>query len=428
MKLSTTFVALSTFASFALVSSSSLLSSVVSNVTDGDLVMQNSSSSSVGAAYFITNDPEINYVVSADIASDGRLTLARAVLAGGRGSHDDAGTPTPGPDSLFSQGCVEASASGKILAAVNPGSNTLAVFTINPDMPSQISMIGHPVPSGGEFPISVAINKDGNEVCVLNGGAVNGVNCYTVDSKSGLTVKPNTLRALNVNQTTPANGPAGSLSQVIFSEDGKYLVASIKGIPPTPGFLALWDIMEDGILSQNLTKVYPGQGGLLPFSMTPIPGTTAILATDAGVGFDIFDLSNIQEASNSSKTTVIPIAGQSATCWSSYSPKTGNFYLTDIGTSIVTEVNVDQNLKGSIVKQYPQMANSATIDNDIASINGNDFFYVLQPNSTSIQVLSLDAPGEATALQTVDIAGPAKRVGLPIDKVYLGGMTIFLKD
>ncbi len=87
--------------------------------------------------------------------------------------------------------------------------------------------------------------------------------------------------------------------------------------------------------------------------MTIIPGKNAILATDAGVGFDIFDFSTVDVAKNetsSPKNSVVPISGQGATCWSSFSEQTGNFYLTDIITSMVTEVNVDNNLNGTIVK------------------------------------------------------------------------------
>jgi hypothetical protein len=44
------------------------------------------------------------------------------------------------------------------------------------------------------------------------------------------------------------------------------------------------------------------------------------------------------------------------------------------------------------------------------------FMYVLAANATQVKVLSLNAPGKATALQTVDIAGPAKAAGLTISK------------
>ncbi|THH20763.1 hypothetical protein EW146_g671 [Bondarzewia mesenterica] len=408
MKFTTTFCMLSALVTSAVVSGRPLFPRAFGK----DKVMNNSTSNGiVGAAYFITNQPEGNFVVSANIGTDGQLTLARAVHAGGRGSHGI----SVGPDALFSQGAVKASASGKILATVN-------------NNPSEISQLGTPVSSEGEFPVSLAINKAGNQVCVLNGGTVNTVNCYSVDQKLGLVAMNNTLRSLGLNQTTPATGPAGTVSHVIFTEDGKNLVASVKGTPPTPGFLAVFAVAADGSLSEKATQIAPQKGGLLPFSMTVIPGKNAILATDAGVGFDIFDFTDITAASsNSSKSSVVPIDGQGATCWSSFSSKTGNFYLTDVITSIVTEVNVDVNLKGTVVKQYPQGNGTATIDNDIATVGNNDFMYVLQPNATAISVLSLNAPGQAKNIQTLDIAGPASKVGLSISKDNLQGMTTFVK-
>lgn len=55
------------------------------------------------------------------------------------------------------------------------GSDTLSSFSINSCDPSDISLLGTPVPTGGEFPVSVAINANGTLACVLNGGRVNGV-------------------------------------------------------------------------------------------------------------------------------------------------------------------------------------------------------------------------------------------------------------
>ena len=289
---------------------------------------------------------------------------------------------------------------------IQAGSNTISLFSIDPSAPTNINKIGNPVSSEGEFPISLAFNADGSQLCTLNGGTVNNVmcvifaesvaptnlfdirhtSCYTVDKKAGLKAIPNTLRSLGLNQTTPATGPAGSASHVIFSEDGKQLFASVKGTPPsTPGFIAAFDVQEDGTLSSDFKSIPAPSGGLLPFSMSVIPGKNALLVTDPGVGFDIIDL-----AGNSS--SAVKIDGQSATCWSSFSKKTGNLYLTDIGTSIVTEVEVDDNLNAKIVKvrilvdlpsrlrvliiivlqQYNQTAGSATIDNDIATIGSNE--------------------------------------------------------
>ncbi|KAI0264428.1 hypothetical protein BC834DRAFT_924642 [Gloeopeniophorella convolvens] len=419
MKLSSSFVVLSALVSSALVSALPLESRKSSNETK---VMNESSSGAKGAVYFITNQPQENFVVSADIGSDGKLTLARAVGTQGSGLHGNDGKN--GPDGLFSQGSVKASAVSSLLATVNPGSNTLSLFQINPETPSDVKMVGFPVGSEGEFPMSLAFNGNGTTLCALNGGAVNGVACFKTNGSSGLVGIANTVRPLGLNQTTPPAGPANTASHIIFSEDGKNLIASVKGTPPNdPGFLAVWDVADDGSLSQDFKKVSPAQGGLLPFSMTVIPGKNAILATDAGIGVDIFDMSS----GNSSRNSILPIANQSATCWSAFSKQTGNFYVTDIGTSKVTEVHVDDNLKPSIVKQYQQQENAATIDLDVASIGGKDFAYILMPIATAIQVKSLNAPGQATDLQTLDIAGPAARARLPVDKANLQGMTAFVK-
>jgi len=382
--------------------------------------------SAVGAAYFITNEPTGNFVVAASVGADGQLTLQQATSSEGLGSHGGPGFTDP--DALFSQGAVKASAAGQIVATVNSGSNTLSVFSIDPTNPTNLEMIGKPVGSGGEFPMSLAINKAGNTVCAVNGGAVNGVACYSVDKTKGLTPIANTVRSLNLNQTTPATGPAGSVSHVIFNEDNTQLIASVKGVPPTPGILAVWDIAADGSLSADFNAVQPATGGLLPFSMTIIPGKNAILATDAGLGVDIFDFSaGATNGTAGGKSSTVPITGQGATCWSSFSQQTGNFYVTDIGTAQVTEINVDANLKGSIVTQYAQGNGTATIDNDIATVNKNDFMYVLAANATAVKVLTLNAPGKATALQTVDIAGPAKAAGLTVSASNLQGMTTFIK-
>ncbi|PPQ85364.1 hypothetical protein CVT25_000652 [Psilocybe cyanescens] len=397
---------------------------------------QGQSSSSSGAAYFITNDPSGNQIVSMNIAANGKLSSVNAISAGGRGVHGL--STTIGPDPLFSQGSIKVNAVAKMLVTINSGSNTLSMFAINPSNPSKLTMVGTPVSSEGEFPMSVAINSKATMVCVLNGGAVNGVNCYTPDSKLGLIAKPNTLRSLGLNQTTPATGPPGTASHIIFSEDGSKVIASVKGVPPTPGFLAAWDIASDGSLSAEPVKSTPASGGLLPFSMTLIPGTNAILATDPGVGFDIFNFGgsgngNDKNSGLSATSSVVPIAGQSATCWSSFSSKSGNFYLIDIGTSTITEVNVSKNLTGSIVKtimtqQYPQAPGSATIDNDVATIGTNNFLYVLAANATTVNVLSVNTPGKATTVQNFNFASAAKAAGIKLDKNNLQGMTTFIRD
>lgn len=51
----------------------------------------------------------------------------------------------------------------------------MSLFAIDPLWPSQLTLIGKPVSSGGSLPNAIAFNKPGTEACVLNTGTVNGV-------------------------------------------------------------------------------------------------------------------------------------------------------------------------------------------------------------------------------------------------------------
>ena len=53
------------------------------------------------------------------------------------------------------------------------------MFSINPSEPAKLKMVGQPVSTGGEFPVSITISKQTGQVCVLNGGTVNGVKFVT---------------------------------------------------------------------------------------------------------------------------------------------------------------------------------------------------------------------------------------------------------
>ncbi|KAI0718023.1 hypothetical protein C8T65DRAFT_99979 [Cerioporus squamosus] len=375
-----------------------------------------------GAVYFITNEPGENMIIAATINADGTLNPDRAVATGGRGLHGS--VATPGPDGLFSQGGIEASVKGKVLAAVNPGSNTISLFSIDPKTPTNLTPLGDPVSSEGEFPMSLTFNSAGDRLCVLNGGAVAAVNCYKVDKKLGLTAIPNTLRYLALKQTTPPAGPPNTASHIVFNHDESELIVSVKGAPPASvGYLATWAVAPgDGSLSATSTHIAPPPGGALPFSLTPVPGQNAFLATDPALGFAVFDLSG------QNRSAAVAVAGQGATCWSSYSAHTGSYYLSDIGTATITEVRVDGNLQASVVKQYPQTAGSGTIDSDVVTVKGKDFLYVLAANATSVDVLALTSAGNAKRISTLDFSGPARAAGVPLDRNNVQGMTHFIKQ
>ncbi|KAJ3865421.1 hypothetical protein EV359DRAFT_72429 [Lentinula novae-zelandiae] len=379
-------------------------------------------------ATVITNEPNGNYVVAADIGSDGQLTLRSAYATGGIGSHVvAAGTgATTGPDGLNSQGAISVSASSNMLVTVNAGSHTVTLFKIDENDPSNLTIVGEPISSGGHFPTSIAFNHAGDTVCVLNGGTINGVSCFHVNQTSGLQIIPETTRYLHLNQTTPATTGAGStVGQVLFSADDTQLLASVKGLLPGPpavvGYIAIWDIDEsDGSLSEKYMPIATPKNGNNPFGFTRIAGeNSAIIAADTNDGFTIFDLSD------GSKSSSVDVNTLGAICWSTYSPKTGNYYMIDAGGAVF-EVNIDSNLKGSVVQQYNSTNMIGLFDGDVASLQDNDFLYILAENFSTIEVMSLNAPGKAQQIQSLDVASTLIAAGIPIGSSNQG-MATFIK-
>ncbi|KAI0777135.1 hypothetical protein BC629DRAFT_634728 [Irpex lacteus] len=410
----------------AIISCLAVLASPAPRGSSEVIQLERFSGTPAGAAYFLTNEPSGNYVVVGALKSDGSVTYTTAVATGGNGAHVNA----TGPDPLLAQSTVKASAAAGVLAAVNAGSRTVSLFSVNPQNPTEIQQIGQPVDTAGDFPISVAFNSKGTQACVLNaGGPNNGVNCFKVDKKTGLVPLNDTLRALNFPVATPPTGPK-TLSQVIFSEDDSKLVVAAKGDigpPVAPGFLAVWSVNADGTLSDEFTRVALTTGGVRPFGTVVIPGSNALLVADPAVGAELVDLSGISGATSSSgpRSSILNITGQGANCWSAYSPKMGSFYLADPPNARISEVRVDKNLKGTVIKRYQRPATAGTFDADVATLNGKDFLYILQANGTEIGVLRLDGPGHGVDIGNFNVAQPAKAAGLTINADNLVGMTTF---
>ncbi|PPR00852.1 hypothetical protein CVT26_012487 [Gymnopilus dilepis] len=389
-----------------------------------------------GAAYFIIDDPA-QKLVAVSIAADGTLGSARVFSAGGKGLRANHVTPpgkpaslfSPGPDPLFTQNSVQVNAQAKVLVTVNPGSNTVSLFSIDAEDPTKLTQVGKAVPSGGEFPESVTINSKGTTACVLNGGAVNGVNCFAIHPTVGLVPKPNTLRLLHVNQTTPPSGPLGSLSTIAFSPDDSKLIATVKAVDLTAagnGFLAAWSVGPDGSLSQNFTKSVPTNSPSLPFTLVPIPGTNAYFSADPGLGFLTADFGS--STSLKATTNATSIDNQVLNCWASWSPKSGNYYLSDLGTSVITEVQVDKMLNANIVKQYQLNENGGALDNHVATVGNNAFLYVMAPLAPAITVLSVNQAGNAMPVQTFNLTTALKNAGLTgYNNLNFQGMVSFIK-
>ena len=309
-----------------------------------------------------------------------------------------------------------------MLFAVNPGDNTVSAFTIDKHNPTNITMLGAPTDSLGEFPVAVAYSRKHKTACVVNSGGEANIACFSV-SKTGLVPIANTTQSLGLNQTNPPTGPANTVSDIIFNQEESQLLVSVKGTPNgTAGFIANFPVTSGSpfAFSQTPVKSTP-QNGALPFSMTLVGhhGDT-VFSTDAGFGVSVskFDL-NTGAILNSSS---VAIANQTATCWSTYSPRTGSFFVTDVGRNVMSEFRVNSAIP--LTKEvgfYTLSGSGGRIDLNVASLPGNDFLYVLDPKDSAVSVVKLRGIGNGVQIQQFDA-----QAAVPDLPVSIQGMAVFV--
>ncbi|MCJ1466089.1 hypothetical protein MMC07_004708 [Pseudocyphellaria aurata] len=335
------------------------------------------------AVYFLTNEAK-NSVVALKVHADGSLSDGSITLTGGSGASgiSSMNNATAGPDSLFSQSALKAE--GNMLVAVNPGSNTVSLFTISRADPTVLTLVGKPASTMGEFPVSVALSIKKKLACVANGGAKAGLACFRISAKTGLIpLSEKLLTTFNIGQSTPPIGPLNSISHTLFNADASALITTVKGDPSTKntGFVSVLPIQythpvtPDIRSSPNGTAVLFGSA-IIPSNPSSLHGPTVLFATDAAFGTTTLSLSSSFQFSSFTKTT---ISGQIATCWSTFSPFTRTAFVTDVVKNRLVEIDP---VTGNIL-QTTTLPNNNRGMIDLAS--AGRFIYALSPATPGVQ-------------------------------------------
>ena len=202
-----------------------------------------------------TNEPSGNRIVVFDRSSDGTLSQAAVYPTGGNG-----GVAAPGTESdrLASQGSLAYDSRHSILIAVNAGSNTVTTFKVHGDRLQGRKV----VPSGGDFPASIAVS--GRLVYVLNSGGQGTVQGFWI---RGHHLRPiaNSARSLGLANTNPPNFLT-SPGQVGFSPNGRKLLVTTK---MSGSNIDVFRVRRDGTLSA--TPVVNASATPVPFAFTFTP-------------------------------------------------------------------------------------------------------------------------------------------------------------
>ena len=335
-----------------------------------------------GAIFVQTDNLTANTVVAYKRSAKGRLTKAGVYKTGGKGGQL-AGSKV---DFLASQGSLAMDAEAGTLFAVNAGSNTITEFAVDGTKLTREAII----PSGGEFPASIAVS--GGSLYVLNargGGRVQG---YSLASG-----KPKLMKAWNRPLgLDPAATPefTHTPGQVTFTPDGSKLIVTTKGNTSSVDVFAV----KNGAVAQ--TPVVTSLPEAVPFAVNFDPAGNLLVA-EAGPNA----IASFKIASNGSLTPLgaaVP-TGQEATCWITQVGNTA--FLSNAGSGTVSAFGV----KGA---SLTALGNTPTSPGTVDSAAAGTYLYVQTGGEGVVDEFSVGTGGKLTPIGKVTVPGAVGGEGI----------------
>jgi hypothetical protein len=260
------------------------------------------------------------------------------------------------------------------------------MFTIDSTDPTKLTMVGQPADTLGEFPMSVTLSTTLNQACVANSGAKAGIACFSMCPTNGLKALDTSLRAFNINQTTPPVGPTNTVSQTFFNADSTALLTTVKGNPTVnnTGFLSVFPVVNNSVSAEDVRSSPAGTAVL--FGTALIPNSSDIFITDASFGTATLAISSGNIATVAASTN---IADQVATCWAAFSDVTKSAFVTDVAVNHLVEVDTSS---GKLIRELNLTnGNPGMID----LVSAGNFIYALSPGNatTKAAVTVFDVSG-----------------------------------
>ncbi|HJS43990.1 MAG TPA: beta-propeller fold lactonase family protein [Gemmatimonadales bacterium] len=320
------------------------------------------------AVYTITNQVSGNAVAVFARAADGTLTPAGTFATGGTGT--GAG--------LGSQGAVTVSNDGRLVFAVNAGSNDVSVLRVGSTGLSLLSR----TPSGGTLPTSITVYQ--NVVYVLNAGGAGNITGFTLRNDGGLTPIAGSTKSLSGSATDPA--------QVSFSPDGRQLAVTEKAT----NLIDVYPVAQDGVAGER--ESFPSAGGT-PFGFAFGPRKLLFVSEAAAPGSASSYVLN--RSGNLRLVSGVVATHQGAPCWAVVTAD-GRFGYTGNGAGSVSGFNIRPNGEVRLFADNGATAVIAGGVNDIALSANSRFLYALKTGGAQeIHAFRIQNDGSLTALGPV---------------------------
>lgn len=328
-----------------------------------------------GHVFTSTNAAGENEILAYPRNPDGRLGSPSAYPTGGQGA--GAG--------LGSQGAVVVTRNNRWLLAVNAGSNDVSVFRITPH-----GLVRTEVePSGGEFPVSIAVH--GSLVYVLNARGTSNVAGFRLTNSGELRPVAGSTRTLSADAADPA--------QAEFSPDGNHLVVTEKAT----NIITTFEVADDGRLGAMSTSP----------SATPTPFGFAftnkgqVIVSEAAGGAAGASALSSYELGGSGVTEISPSVGttQTAACWVLLARDFRLAYTTNTGSGSVSAYEVGSGGELTLLHAVAANTGDGSTPIDMARSRNGRFVFVLAPGNGTVRPYAINADGTLRGL------GPAS--GIP---------------
>jgi 6-phosphogluconolactonase (cycloisomerase 2 family) len=332
----------------------------------------------VGPAVFVqTNDPSGNAVIAYRRSADGSLTRGDTFSTGGLG-----GTTISAPtDPLASQGSLVLDRHRGLLYAVNAGSDSVSVFSVD----GTNLVLRQVISSGGDFPVSVTTAR--NLLYVLNAGGDGSVVGFKVAGQH-LVRANDASRSLGLANSSPPfflSSPA----QVGLSPDAAHLIVTTK----VNRAVDVFDVAPSGRLSDVPTVT--SDTGPVPFAFD-FDGAGRLILSDASGMANTFALG--RDGAVSAVASEAP-NGQAATCW--IVEARGFFYTTNTGSDTITGYSQDS--AGQLHLLSPGGVSARTDGGpiDIAATPTGRFVYELNGTGGTLGIYEVGPDGSLTKTGSV---------------------------
>ncbi|KAI9719047.1 MAG: hypothetical protein M1812_003677 [Candelaria pacifica] len=336
------------------------------------------------AVYVLTNDAQ-NAVLAMKVNGDGTLSEGTTTSTGGQGI---AKYPAESYSSHTYQGSL--GVIGNTLIAVNTGSNTFSVFSIDEKDPTKLALVGDQINSRGAYP-QLTLNQSSlyrqhrrhRKHPVLN--AQREVK-YLSDNN----------RPFNHHVATPPQTGDRTLSEILFNADSSALIASFKGETAgskTPGKFAVFPVSADGNIATKAIESTPQDTSIL-CGFAAIPGTNNLLVTDPSQNISGAAIVKLDSDTNQfSIVKAIAIETNNAITHAAFSSSSNSVFVADELVNHLTELDPKT---GAILNDIPLMDHKGFVD--LSSVGG--FVYALEAaDAGSIAVLDVKSKKEVQKFQ-----------------------------